>query len=345
MFQPADFGTRMRMDIDFKIDPDHGLHLEQYSLVQQKKNLFETCWSLTEEVGSGSIKKIEPHPGFVIFIADFALKQSMITSVASNQSAVGFGFLLSGSGWARADTVPYRGNFKEGKSSVLFYPDQNGTMKDMKNSRRRSISLLVEPERFNRLLKGNLEGIPKALRTFLDGSSRLGGYSRKGPITSLMSQALEPFFLCPFTGAARLLFLESKAMELIALRLSQLTERKVDQGLGKELGVLDINKVHQAAARLRLDLENPPSLFELAASEGISHAKLNRGFRQVFGTTVFGYLRTLRLHKAKQLLEQGRFNVTETAMAVGYSSLSSFARAFWAQYGTTPNQCLRKKAV
>ncbi len=333
------------MDIDFKIDLDHGAHQEHYCPVPQNKSPYETCWSLTKDVGSGTITKIEPQPGFVIYVADFELKKTMITSFASSDSAVGFGFLLSGSGWARAHAVPYRGDFMAGKSSVFFYPDQCGVMKDMKNSRRRSISLIVEPERFNRLLKGSLDGIPREFRTFLDGTSRLGGYSLDRGMTSLISQALEPFFLCPFTGAARLLYLESKAMELIALRLSQLTAETKDQTRIKELGALDINKVHQAAAQLHLDLENPPSLFELAASQGISHAKLNRGFHQVFGTTVFGYLRTIRLFKAKQMLEQGRFNVTETAMAVGYSSLSSFARAFYAQYGMAPNQCLEKRAV
>lgn len=336
---------RIRMDIDFKISPDHGVHQEHYCPVQQNKSPYETCWSLTKDVGAGYITKIEPQPGFVIFVADFELKKTMLTSIASDDSAVGFGFLLSGSGWARAHAVPYQGALMAGKSSVFFYPDQTGIMKDMKNSRRRSISLIVEPERFNHLVKGGLDGIPREFRTFLDGSSRLGGYNRDGGITTLMSQALEPFFVCPFTGAARLLFLESKAMELIALWLSQLTAENKDQIRPKELGTLDINKIHQAAARLRLDLENPPSLFELAASQGISHAKLNRGFRQVFGTTVFGYLRTLRLCKAKQLLAQGRFNVTETAMAVGYSSLSSFARAFCTQYGMPPNQCLGKKAI
>jgi AraC-like DNA-binding protein len=332
------------MDIDFKIDLDHGLHQEQYYPVHQKKSPFETCWSLTEDVGSGKIKKIEPRPGFVIFIADYVLKEAMITSVASNESAVGFGFLLSGNGWARAHTVPYWGSYREGKNSVLYYPDQNGTMKDMKNSRRQSISLLVEPELFNRLLKGNLDGIPKTFKAHLDGSNLTGGYTQNSWITSLMYQALEPFFRCPFTGSTRLLLLESKAMELIALSMSQLMEVKKNQSLVPQLGTLDIQKVHHVADRLRLDLENPPTLFDLAASEGISHAKLNRGFRKIFGTTVFGYLRTLRLHKAKQLLEQGQLNVTETAMAVGYSSLSSFARAFFTQYGTTPNLCMRKKS-
>ncbi|MFP4567016.1 MAG: helix-turn-helix transcriptional regulator [Spirochaetaceae bacterium] len=56
--------------------------------------------------------------------------------------------------------------------------------------------------------------------------------------------------------------------------------------------------------------------------------KLKYGFREVFGTTVFGQLRNLRLEEARHLIEDGDHSVTEAAFAVGYSSLSHFARTF-----------------
>ena len=36
------------------------------------------------------------------------------------------------------------------------------------------------------------------------------------------------------------------------------------------------------------------------------------------------------------MLREGRANVTETAMAVGYSSLSHFSKAFWEMHGCCP---------
>ena len=48
------------------------------------------------------------------------------------------------------------------------------------------------------------------------------------------------------------------------------------------------------------------------------------------------YLRTKRIDRAAELLKTGKANVTEAAMAVGYSSLSAFNKAFVEQMGCCP---------
>ena len=48
------------------------------------------------------------------------------------------------------------------------------------------------------------------------------------------------------------------------------------------------------------------------------------------------YMRTLRICHAAALLKQGRCNVTEAAMATGYSSLSHFSQAFFQTMGCCP---------
>jgi AraC-like DNA-binding protein len=69
------------------------------------------------------------------------------------------------------------------------------------------------------------------------------------------------------------------------------------------------------------------------------------------GMTIPQYLRQLRLERAAELLRSGKFNVTEAAVEVGYSSLSHFSQAFHEQYGccpglypvsTEPQKALRK---
>jgi AraC-like DNA-binding protein len=66
--------------------------------------------------------------------------------------------------------------------------------------------------------------------------------------------------------------------------------------------------------------------------------KLKSGFRETFGTTVFGYVRKLRMDKARSLLEIGDLNVTEAALEAGYCSLGHFAAAFKKRFGTLPGQ-------
>jgi AraC-like DNA-binding protein len=56
----------------------------------------------------------------------------------------------------------------------------------------------------------------------------------------------------------------------------------------------------------------------------------------IFGTTVFGYLRQCRMEQARLLLLEGRMNVREAAQAVGYASQSRFAAVFRKTFGVNP---------
>ena len=76
--------------------------------------------------------------------------------------------------------------------------------------------------------------------------------------------------------------------------------------------------------------------YELAKEAGINSLKLKKGFRQVFNTTVFGYLYTHRMEEGRRLLELGRLNVTQVAQVVGYTHPGKFAAAFKKKYGITP---------
>jgi len=51
----------------------------------------------------------------------------------------------------------------------------------------------------------------------------------------------------------------------------------------------DIERVHHAKKLVGRDFQNPPKLLDLAKVVGLPHPKLNFCFREVYGTTVFGY--------------------------------------------------------
>ena len=81
-------------------------------------------------------------------------------------------------------------------------------------------------------------------------------------------------------------------------------------------------------------------LTELAAQVGVCDRTLRRGFRDLFGTTVIGYLTQQRMIKAEQLLRHGDYTVAEVANKVGYTHLGHFAAAFRKQFGVSPRECL-----
>lgn len=77
-----------------------------------------------------------------------------------------------------------------------------------------------------------------------------------------------------------------------------------DATVNHEAGLHPLDKVLTERARDYLldNLEAPPSLTKICQTVGMSHPKLNRCFKQLFGMTVFQYLRQERMNHARRLL-------------------------------------------
>ncbi|MCF7729285.1 MAG: AraC family transcriptional regulator [Chthoniobacterales bacterium] len=99
---------------------------------------------------------------------------------------------------------------------------------------------------------------------------------------------------------------------------------------------LALERIESVKKNLTQNLEYPPSLQECARNAGCSPSYLSRTFTLYTGITISRYLRNIRLERAATLLRSGKYNVTEAAMAVGYSSLSHFSKAFAEMFGSCP---------
>lgn len=70
----------------------------------------------------------------------------------------------------------------------------------------------------------------------------------------------------------------------------------------------------------------------------MSRMNLNRKLHALTGHSTHAFIRTLRLHRAAQLLRQRSGTVSEIAFDVGFSSVSHFAKAFHEQFGEFPSE-------
>jgi AraC-like DNA-binding protein len=100
----------------------------------------------------------------------------------------------------------------------------------------------------------------------------------------------------------------------------------------------EVERIRAADRMLVERMDHPPTLVDLVRSMGLGESTLKRGFKQVCGTTVFEWLRRLRMERARTALETGASTVLEAATLVGYSNPSHFASAFQHQFGTNPKR-------
>ncbi len=80
------------------------------------------------------------------------------------------------------------------------------------------------------------------------------------------------------------------------------------------------------------------TLQELCFLFGTNKTTLTKEFRRVSGGTVMEYLATLRLRDAKQLLREGKRNVTEIAELLNFSSVHYFTRFFRKHENMSPTE-------
>lgn len=96
------------------------------------------------------------------------------------------------------------------------------------------------------------------------------------------------------------------------------------------------DKIYEAAHILLSDIHSPPSIRELSLEVGVNEKKLKYGFKEVFGTTVYGYLFDHKMNLAKRWLLDSNKNISEIAELCGYEYSSHFCTAFKRKFGVSP---------
>lgn len=89
---------------------------------------------------------------------------------------------------------------------------------------------------------------------------------------------------------------------------------------------------------LKLNLHRRITLEEIALSAQLSRSRLFHLFKSEVGLPPGQYLKTLRLEKARQLLETTMLSIKEITAAAGFHDQSHFVRDFKKAYKLTPSQ-------
>jgi len=134
------------------------------------------------------------------------------------------------------------------------------------------------------------------------------------------------------------LLIHAAALEFLAWSLDAYQSGQ-SSATEEACSIRDRKRLVVARERLLQDLSDPPTIAELARETGLNQLKLKRGFKAMFGHSVYALFQRERMDRARQLLQ--RHGVAETAMMVGYSNASHFSAAFRKQFGVLPREARR----
>lgn len=102
----------------------------------------------------------------------------------------------------------------------------------------------------------------------------------------------------------------------------------------------DREKIIQAREILLKHISEPLTIKELSKKVATNECYLKKGFKEMFGTTIFDFFQSQRMEHAKYLLYEKGLSVTDVSSLLGYSSISHFSTAFKKHTGLKPCELL-----
>jgi len=96
------------------------------------------------------------------------------------------------------------------------------------------------------------------------------------------------------------------------------------------------DKILNAHNIILSNLSNPLTIRELARQCGINECYLKKGFKAMYGKTIYEFREQERINKSKELLLTRTMNINEVASEMGYASHAYFSTSFKKITGMKP---------
>ena len=172
------------------------------------------------------------------------------------------------------------------------------------------------------------------VQRILDAKKPASAVDTSQPLTPRLRLLVAALRSPPVSGAARTMWFTAKVYEVAAELFFDHTAE--DALFCTRQTHVAQERVEKAATIVRANLAEPLTLEQLGQRVGCSPFYLSRTFSEQMGMTISQFLRQVRLERAAELLRSGKFNVTQAALEVGYSSVGHFSTAFHETFGCCP---------
>lgn len=226
-------------------------------------------------------------------------------------------------------------NYSSNQHNIVFVNNSNFHHIHQSSENIELVRIHVDPDFFRRFLPE--KKIFDAFRKQMDQRllAKLSEFNLA--ITPEMTAVLQDIMATQRKGFYKRLMIEAKVIELLMLQFEQY-ENFILKPFCHSIKKRDVDKMHEVKTIIETNLQTPCSLINLAHLVGTNEYNLKKSFKEVFGTTVFGYLSQLRMEEARQLLLKGEMNINQISDYIGYKNANHFSTAFKKFFGYNPSE-------
>ncbi len=293
------------------------------------------------ESGSEPVwRELELRTGLRASVFEATLSQKLSFSYQKKNNFIDFGFFLEGTivnNMHKTPLGPLRIVNFAGSGGLGFFREMAGVVETEDLGRTRIIHLHSSPELLRDLLAVDMDIIHEDLRGALEGRADHDFFLHH-TMDPIVQSAANELFNGLVGGKCSRIYLEGKALELMGLQVMKLESSESVRSSG--FSMQEIEQIRSIQQELKEKFDSPPTMAELSSSYMMSAPKIQAGFQELYGMTVFAFLKEYKLRKARVLFEDGNMNVSEVAWTLGYTNLSHFSAAFKKRYGVLPKKFL-----
>ncbi|MCW3092835.1 MAG: transcriptional regulator, AraC family [Ferruginibacter sp.] len=171
--------------------------------------------------------------------------------------------------------------------------------------------------------------------------SHTASFSKLLPLCNKTRKAIESLLNHPYSDTLENIFVNAQTQILLLYSMDCMLGIKEEVFTCKFLANADDReKISRAREVLLQHIGEPLTIKELSRKVAINECYLKKGFKEMFGTTIFDFYQSQRMEHAKYLLYEKGLSVTEVSLLLGYSSISHFSTAFKKHTGIKPCELL-----
>ncbi len=200
------------------------------------------------------------------------------------------------------------------------------------------LSFSFKPSYLTQFIKGKKNiSISEDVLSFTHQSS----FSKILPLCGKTRMTIEALLNHTYTDTRENIFINAQTQILLLYSMDCMLADKEEAFACKFLAnEADRDKITKAREVLLQHIGEPLTIKALSRKVAINECYLKKGFKEMFGTTIFDFYQSQRMEHAKYLLYDKGLSVTEVSVLLGYSSISHFSTAFKKHTGIKPCELL-----
>jgi len=312
--------------------------VKKYSKNLMSDTIVEIPWVLNNEFVDANTTDIQLN-GILLSIRDITVKKKYSINVCHDSPLFKLHFELEGDiKYIPKTTKEILISIPNGHYNLFYLPTVDGVL-GFNQKPRRTLEIQFTEAYINKNIGATFKDVFVNLGEAINKNELFLLSNNSRPIEQNLKEKVTEIIECKYKGITKKAYLEAKILELLVVVLAQSQEDYYSL-VSNEISQGNYNDILKIDQYIQENLNTTLTIEELSKVIGFNTSKLKKCFKIVFKTTIFKHVTMHRMQRAKELIEEKEYTISEISYEVGYKNPQHFTVAFKKFYGFLPSSVI-----